>query len=326
MTIAQIALFALYQKKCDLCELVRIHTKTMHPHPFTLQPYKGMKTRYTCPNCRKTKTFTRYIDTETNQQLADHVGRCNREVKCGYHYTPKQYFQDNPAPLRSSVPYTPVQKKPVSYIDREVFKASLQAYEFNHLITFLSSFLGASTAYELAEAYFIGSSKHWAGATVFWQLDQKLKVRAGKIMLYNPANGKRVKEPFSHITWVHRVLNLPDFELQQCFFGEHLLTQSSKRVAIVESEKTALIASAFEPAFIWLASGSINQLTPEKCKVLQGRKVYLFPDINATDKWRLKARELSHITRFIVSDELEKIATDEDRQQGLDLADYLLRA
>ncbi|RYU96821.1 DUF6371 domain-containing protein [Emticicia agri] len=294
-------------------------------HKFMLQPYKGMKTRYTCPHCRQTKAFTRYINTETQEHLAEYVGRCNREVKCGYHYTPKQYFQDNPVPIKQGIPERPVRQTPPSYIDRELFKGSLQAFETNHLITFLSHVLGQSTAYQLAEKYFIGSSRHWPGATVFWQLDKKLRIRAGKIMLYNPTNGKRVKEPFSHITWVHRVLNLPDFNLQQCFFGEHLLAQPTRQVAIVESEKTALIAHAYEPNFIWLASGSLSNLTHEKCKVLQGRKVYLFPDINATDKWRLKAAELSSITRFIVSDELENIATDEDRQQGLDLADYLLR-
>ena len=38
-----------------------------------------------------------YIDTENNNQyLSERVGKCNRLDKCGYHYTPKQYFTDNP--------------------------------------------------------------------------------------------------------------------------------------------------------------------------------------------------------------------------------------
>ena len=28
--------------------------------------------------------------------ISDNVGVCNRIDKCGYHYTPKQYFTDNP--------------------------------------------------------------------------------------------------------------------------------------------------------------------------------------------------------------------------------------
>ena len=39
----------------------------------------------------------RYIDTENNNAyIADNVGKCNRLDKCGYHYTPRQYFEDNP--------------------------------------------------------------------------------------------------------------------------------------------------------------------------------------------------------------------------------------
>ena len=79
-------------------------------------------------------------------------------------------------------------------------------------------------------------------------------------MLYNAHSGKRVKEPFSHITWAHKVLNLHNFSLKQCFFGEHLLNEY-KPIAIVESEKTAIIASAYIPKFNWIAVGSLNNLT-----------------------------------------------------------------
>src|SRR2546423_1332965 len=61
---------------------------------YTLEKYKGKRTRHTCPNCGVRKEFTRYLDTQTGDYLAKHVGRCNREVNCGYHYTPKQYFSD----------------------------------------------------------------------------------------------------------------------------------------------------------------------------------------------------------------------------------------
>lgn len=56
-------------------------------HRFILEPYKGMNTRYHCPNCKqREKTFTLYLDTETETHLHSTVGRCNRETKCGYHY------------------------------------------------------------------------------------------------------------------------------------------------------------------------------------------------------------------------------------------------
>ncbi len=137
--------------------------------------------------------------------------------------------------------------------------------------------------------------------------------------------GKRIKKPFNHISWVHTVLKLQNFNLKQCFFGEHLLHEKHKPVAIVESEKTAIIASIYLPNFIWLAVGSLTNLNKEKCNILKGRSVILFPDLNGFEKWSVKAKEFSHIANFIVSDLLERKANNEEKEQGLDLADYLTR-
>ena len=68
----------------------------MNTYRYILERYRGLSTRYTCPQCGRKHTFTRYIDTENNNQyISDNVGKCNRLDKCGYHYTPKQYFTDN---------------------------------------------------------------------------------------------------------------------------------------------------------------------------------------------------------------------------------------
>jgi hypothetical protein len=115
------------------------------------------------------------------------------------------------------------------------------------------------------------------------------------------------------------------FELRQCLFGEHLLIDIAKPVAVVESEKTAVIASVYLPQFIWLACGSLSNLTEIKCCILKGRTVALFPDLNGFDKWKSKAKELSHLALFTVSDLLERKATEAEKKQGLDLADYLTR-
>jgi hypothetical protein len=118
-----------------------------------------------------------------------------------------------------------------------------------------------------------------------------------------------------------------DFSLQQCFFGEHLLTlYPDKSVAIVESEKSALIASALIPNMIWLAAGNINGLSVEKCKVLKNRNVFLYPDLGAFEKWSLKAEELQeqYNCKITVSKLLEDEATDTDRTNGLDIADYII--
>ena len=67
----------------------------MNEYRYTLEPYKGINTRYDCPSCGEHNKFSRYIDTETGDHLHPTVGRCDREKNCGHHYTPKQYFQDN---------------------------------------------------------------------------------------------------------------------------------------------------------------------------------------------------------------------------------------
>jgi hypothetical protein len=304
----------------------------MKEHRYKLEPYKGIKTRHHCPSCQHNdKTFSLYIDMETGQHIDPKVGRCNRENNCGYHYTPKQYFQDNntildvlqPKGLKPKTVVPPL--KPVSFIAVQVFKASLKNLDENNFVKFLVDLFGVEVANQVVGKYFIGTSKHWNGATVFWQIDLNGKVRTGKIMLYNASNGKRIKEPFSHISWVHRVLDKRDYNLQQCLFGEHLLTDKTKPVAIVESEKTAVIASIYLPQFIWLAVGSLTNLTVQKCSALKGRTVTLFPDLCGFEKWNEKVMELSHLTSFTVSDLLERKATQSEKKQGLDLADYLIR-
>ena len=63
---------------------------------YQLERYRGRATRHVCPQCGRKYTFTKYIDTTNNSYINDKVGKCNRIDKCGYHYTPRQYFEDNP--------------------------------------------------------------------------------------------------------------------------------------------------------------------------------------------------------------------------------------
>jgi hypothetical protein len=293
---------------------------------FILEPYKGMATRHKCPACQhRTKTFSLYFDKETNAPLHYLSGRCERIDKCGYHYTPKQYFADKgivPDANMNSRPFRSKVNIPISYIDGNVFKSSLAKYDTNHFVSFLNLHFDNYTVENLITKYFIGSSKHWKGSTVFWQVDVSGNIRCGKIMLYSPSTGRRVKHPYNHITWAHSALQLPDYNLKQCLFGEHLLITNNKPVAIVESEKTALIASVFLPELNWLACGSLQNLSSERCEVLEGRSTILYPDLNAFDKWSIKSQELG----FSISSVLEDVATHTEREDGLDLADFLLNS
>lgn len=301
----------------------------MNDYRFTLEPYKTMKNRYHCPNCNK-RTFTRYIDNETNEHISDEVGKCSRLIKCNYHYTPKQYFQDNYISF-DTIKHKKIPKivkpkpQPVSYIDKSIVNSSLNSS--NNFIQFLETKLfGKDITNDVVKKYKIGTSKHWNGATIFWQIDELQNVRSGKIMLYNSTTGKRIKKPYNHINWVHKVLNNQNnFNLKQCFFGLHLINQDlSKPIAIVESEKTAIISSVYIPEFIWLACGSLNNLNREKTEVLKGRNVVLFPDLKCYNLWKSKIPQLSQLVNYRVSDLLETKATESEKEHGYDLADYLI--
>jgi hypothetical protein len=107
-------------------------------------------------------------------------------------------------------------------------------------------------------------------------------------------------------------------------FGEHLLNQfPNKTIGIVESEKTAIIASAFLPDLIWLATGGAENLNKEKVALLSGRNVILFPDTSKDghiyQKWKEKGSKFG----FETSDYLEIHTNDEQKADGLDIADFL---
>ena len=290
---------------------------------------KGGK-KESCPSCGKPRKFVRYKDSITGKLLPDKYGRCDREVKCSYHLNPYNddlYKDEFPNDQHASFTPPMIQVSPISFIDEAIMKKSLFHYETNNFIMWLRTFLSVVDIKKVTHDYMIGSSKHWNGSTVFWQVDKQGRVRSGKIMLFDKANGKRVKKPFSHINWVHKVMQLDDFNLSQCYFGEHLVIEDDMRdVAIVESEKTAIIASIYLPEFIWLASGSLNGINIEKSKILKGRTCHLFPDLGAVEKWEEKAQALNFLlpeTVFNVSTLLEELSNTYELVQGCDLADYL---
>lgn len=310
----------------------------MREPKYILEKYSGSGSRYTCPACKKHREFTRYVNVQTGQYLHSTVGRCNRQDKCGYHYPPKQYFLDNNIVAECdrfnkchNVKSVYYKEKSPSHMPVEKLEASLTEYNSNYFVRFLMKRFGKEITTNMITKYFLGTSNLWPGATLFWQIDIEGKVRTGKIMLYDAETGKRVRQPSNYISWTQSVEKYKNYQLRQCLYGEHLLQDVSKPVAIVESEKTAIVASAYLPDFIWLATGGKDGLTSEKLRVLSGRNLILYPDLSIDGKvfkqWSVKANELEQRfpgTRFLVSDILEKNASNSARNDGWDLADYLL--
>ena len=303
----------------------------MSEYRFSLQKYKR-GSKLSCPKCGKKQCFVRYIDNQGEITFPNYVGRCDHEQSCKYHYTPLDYFNDNPTLMNYSKYNSIIVSNskpclPPSFIDKELMERSLINYAMNPLYIYLSRVLGKDETLRIFRLYHVGTSKKWGGSTVYWQIDWQGNVRTGKIMLYDSTTGHRIKEPRSYISWVHTELNFQNYHLKQCLFGEHLLSDNPiKPVAIVESEKSALIATHYMPEFIWLATGGMHGcFKSDVVSVLKGRSVMLCPDLGAREVWQTKmALLISVCSKVVLSDSLEQCATDEQRKNGLDIADFLL--
>ncbi len=322
----------------------------MSDYRYELEDYKGPKTRYTCPSCGKKGEYSRYIDTEMGNYLPLEYGKCNRANNCGYHLNPyKDGYgrreQDTKGQSKSNRKTKAETAQAFTTIPKNIMEASLKTYERNVFAKFLEEKLGGSLARELIQNFQIGTSKYWKGATVFWLIDEADKVAGGQVILFDDmghtvrgthADGRKKRSN----GWVHTAIKDVYLKKQEpipnwlknysenspkapCLFGLPQLEYEpkTKPIAIVEAAKTAVIATAYLPQYIWLAVLGLEWLNEKRLKVLKGRKITLFPDQGGFDKWSQKAKVLSHIGQIEVSDLLER----KGDKEGADLADYLLQ-
>jgi hypothetical protein len=193
----------------------------------------------------------------------------------------------------------------------------------DNLTAFLKTKFSKEDIFKAMQDYFITGTNHfWSKATVLWQIDDKEKIHACKIMLYNRHTGKRIKKPYNRINWLHNAIKEPNFNLNQCLFGLHRVNEDyQKTIAIVESEKTAIIISLFIPDYIWLATGSKQNLKFELLKPIKNRNIVLFPDKGEYSNWLQKANEFNGLG-FKIS--VSELIENQDFENGFDLADYYL--
>lgn len=271
--------------------------------------------KHACPSCQRNR-FVRYIDQATGEYLPDQFGRCDREVACSYFYSP---YNDQTFARRKFV-HIPRKRVKPKFIHRNLYKKSLTNYRQNNFVSYLKTLFDDGKVDRLIKRYHLGTSTKLKGGCIFYQLDLEGNIRRGKIIVYNSITGRRGK-----IHSVHSMLGIDKkYYPEWRFFGEHLLIDKTKPVAIVESEKTAIIASAYFPEFIWLATGTKSTLKLAYATSLKGRSVTLFPDLGAFDDWHQKMKVLTTICSISISNLLEKNADHDEKRKGLDLADYLV--
>lgn len=227
----------------------------------------------------------------------------------------------NMPPVDNEWKYIAPVELPISYIPNETAVSTIRLNSANNFTKWLSKIFDEATSNALILKYNIGTSKHWPGANIFWQQDVNDRFRSGKIMVYNSETGKRVKDPEPLITWAHKAARMKNFNLCQSLFGEHLISSDlNAHIYIVESEKTAIVASINQPENIWIASGSLTNLSYKRCLPLKGRKITLFPDVGGEQQWSEKMKQLSEL----IPGEWNMMNLSNEYPKGYDLCDYIL--
>ena len=137
-----------------------------------------------------------------------------------------------------------------------------------------------------------------------------------KYIAYGP-DGKRNKEikPWSLASIVKGEV------YKLCLYGEHLL-DNSKPVCIVESEKTAVIASFFYPQYNWLATGGVfgaKKLDYVRNGLADGRQNFVLQDADPVRKIP-KAYEIL----LSIGARVDTVDLFPDRTDSTDIADYII--
>jgi hypothetical protein len=307
-----------------------------------LEKYHGTKSRHTCPACNSRNCFVRYVD-ENGEYLSDDCGRCNRESKCGYEYKPKQFFADNPS-LKSAktkkrgipnytfavkngsqVEYKRTAATKPDYIAPEHLAPTIGHYDQNSFVQFLLNLFTdcADEVQDVLKMYFVGTYEDY---TCFPQIDRFNRVCKAKLIRFNRATGKRLKGDYDTSSLPAKLKLKESFQYKQIFFGEHLLTRfPDKPIAVCEAEKTAIIASLCFPEFVWLGSNSKSWLKVERLQRLGTRQIILYPDADGFNLWQEIATDAQRQGLNVKASRLiENFATDEQKANGYDLADYLI--
>jgi hypothetical protein len=141
--------------------------------------------------------------------------------------------------------------------------------------------------------------------------------------------------------WVSQMLKarepkfLADWHAEHCLFGLHLIggeggAEGLEPVAIVESERSAVVLSELYPKCLWMATVYPSNLNILTFEALRNRDVVLFPRADPAGSYYLAAVELADQAKrkyhmnVTVNTLLDQQASEEQKQREIDVADYLI--
>ena len=208
-----------------------------------------------------------------------------------------------------------------------------------------------------AMRYRLGRSR--SGRTIFWMIDERQRVRDGRIGDSWASQMLKAREPELLQNW----------HTEHCLFGLHLLSEtqistnysksplganrrvvcekplnlsarreatlrlrrtshlSTKKrlVCIVEKEATAVVMSEWFPKHVWMAISYTLNFTIDRFEPLRGHRIILFPATDPMMNTYVTWLEIAEQARkayqldISVSDTLEEKATPEQKEQCIDL-------
>lgn len=249
------------------------------------------------------------------------------------------YIDNEPVPtVTKREPRQPVPPTVMAYWDAEIIKPNM--HHENNLLTWMLSLpwqpehlRNLKNAIEL---YCVGTSLkgYTQGWAMFPQIDEQLRLRDVKFMAYNP-DGHRVKDAKGNgkADWMRAMMerngqfNSDTYHVEHCLFGLHLAKVFQKaEICIVESEKSAILCSAFtDPSErLWLATGG-KQFKPEQLRPLidANRYIVLYPDIDGYGEWKSRMNAIGY-PRMSMSNKVTELHIAADGPKA-DIADIMVR-
>ena len=187
-----------------------------------------------------------------------------------------------------------------------------------------------------AQRYCLGKTK--GGQPIFWMIDDMLQ----------PLDAHIAPD-----SWISTILKrreplLQYWHVQHCLFGLHLLSHTeitenteiksvssvksmvgNMPIAIVESERSAVVLSELFPESLWMAYVSTPHLAPDLLAPLEGHTVTIYPRTDSTMSTYLFFLDYAemvlrhHSLDLHIDSTLEDHASDPQKSRCIDILDFL---
>lgn len=274
---------------------------------------KSRQGKTDCPSCGKKNSYRKYKSAEEAElYTADGqlCGLCDRANSCGHHIKP-----DGTVTISDRSALKPEPLPDVIYLEIPAKKkAELKEVLNNTTSNFHRYAKSLGIPFSHLKKWGVGTE---GDKTCFIFIDQThvpVNVKYFKYM----ENGGRDKS-FNAYSLKGKTEGRQEYRYKICLFGEHLERIDKNRyVILVESEKTAVIASHFYPDYYWRSCASGDGLTDIKALSLKGFKVVWLCD---ADKKGRENSSLMTLKRQKIKHKIVDLFPD--RNDGYDIADAI---